>query len=64
MASFVNSLPAHTFTTVLSIVSELYDYPTLIVLMNTLMFSITHPLLAFVANWIVDMFGLRIGVLV
>ena len=29
--------------------------------MNTLMFPVLHPILAFPANWILDRFGMAIG---
>lgn len=62
LASLVNSLPTHTFTTINSIISDTYDFDKVLVSLNTLLFPITHPVLAFVANWILDKYGLRIGV--
>ena len=62
MACLVNSLPTHTFTPINSIVRSLFGYSKVAIAANTLMFPILHPLLAFFANWILDKYGLRLGV--
>lgn len=55
-------MPTHTFTPINSIVGRIFDVNKLLIGMNTLIFPISHPILAFLANWILDKFGLRVGV--
>lgn len=55
-------MPTHTFTPINSIVSKLYDVDKLLIALNTLIFPISHPILAFLANWVIDKYGLRVGV--
>lgn len=62
LASIVNCIPTHTFTPINSTVTSVYSVNKTLVGLNTLLFPISHPLLAFLANWVLDRFGLRVGV--
>lgn len=62
LASLANCIPTHTFTPINSTVTRVYDVSKTLVGLNTLVFPISHPLLAFLANWVLDRYGLRIGV--
>lgn len=61
LAALVNSLPAQTFSSINSLVSDRFQYDQILVTLNTLFFPILHPLFAFPVNWILDKFGMRIG---
>ena len=63
MLCLINSLPTHTFTTINSIISDIYGIDKVVVAINTLLFPISHPIMAFLANWILDKYGLKLGVL-
>jgi hypothetical protein len=39
-----------------------FGYDKIAIAANALLFSISHPLLAVLANWVLDKYGLKIGV--
>lgn len=62
LISLVNGLPIHTFTPINSIIIDVFGYSKVAIASNTLMFPISHPVFAFLANWILDKYGLKLGV--
>ena len=61
LAALVNSLPAQTFSSINSKMSDNYHIDPVLVTLNVLFFPIFHPIFAFPANWILDRFGMKIG---
>ena len=61
MASFGNSLPAQTFSSINSLVEDRFNFSPVIITLNTLIFPVFHPIFAFPANYVLDKFGMRGG---
>lgn len=61
IGALVNSLPAQAFSSINSLVETRFHYSATIVTLNTLIFPISHPILAFPANWMLDKYGMAVG---
>jgi len=60
-AALVNSLPVHTFSSINSIVEDVFQISQLNVTLNALLFTIAHPIFAFPWNWVLNKYGIRPG---
>ena len=61
VGALVNSLPTQTFSSINSLVEEKFNLSATVVTLNTLVFPVSHPIIAFPANWILDKFGMAKG---
>lgn len=61
LVALVNSLPAQTFSSMNSLVENVFKISPFYVTLNTLIFPIMHPLAAFPSGWILDKLGMKIG---
>jgi hypothetical protein len=57
----VNSLPTQTFASINKLVSDNYNYDSILVTLNILVFPVLHPIFAVPANWILDKYDMKIG---
>lgn len=61
LAASVNSLPGQTFSSINSLVQDVFSISRTLVTLNTLLFPVLHPICAFPSSWILDRYGIRVG---
>jgi MFS family permease len=61
LAALVNSFAPNTFVATAVTARNIYDEPKFIINLNSLAYTIMHPLVLFPANYILDQVGLKFG---